>query len=153
LQPAAIPATPSQQAPNPNAKHALITANKYQQLSIGIEKKKHPQRHIKHNVLTSPKATDATLLLNPTTETGVKRVVCVPSPSCRRNSRERQSPARPQQQTQKCSRRLAAAFSITCPFEFQPQHFTPPSLVTAHEYCCIKGVSTASHPFNITKHF
>jgi hypothetical protein len=85
---------------------------------------------------------DATPLTNPTTETGVNRFVLVPSPSCREghNVVSNKRLLSKNRQTLHSTDEKTTTGTITCPLPLPPQHFTPPSLVTAHEYRCITHV-------------
>jgi hypothetical protein len=98
-------------------------------------------KSIKHAIksqtlLTEPEATIATPLLNPATDTGVYRLVVVPSPTCASGTKNRQpetclpSPANHQPHEKQTSK------SITCPLPLYPQHDTPPLLDTAQECAC-----------------
>jgi hypothetical protein len=89
--------------------------------------------HKSQTLLTKPKATITTPLLNPATDTGVYRSVVVLSPTCASETKSRQtetclpSPANHQPHQKKTSQ------SITCPKAFHPQHDTPPLLDSAQE--------------------
>jgi hypothetical protein len=104
-------------------------ANRPQNRSLASIKHAHKS----HTLLTSPKATIATPLLNPVTDTGVFLCVVVPSPTCASETKSRQpemrlpSPANHQPHQKKTSQ------SITCPSLFNPQHDTPPLLERAQE--------------------
>jgi hypothetical protein len=107
-------------------------ANRPQTRSLACVKHAHKSQ----TLLTKPKATIATPLLNPATDTGVYRVVVVPSPTCASGTKNRQpetclpSPANHQPYQKKTSK------SITSPFSFRPQHDTPPLLESAQECIC-----------------